>query len=474
MSDVEVLVVGAGVLGTSLACHLLGRGAGRVMVLDAATPAAATSGAGAGFVGLWAAGYADFLTAAELELERYSIGYYRGLPDADCLANGNLFLATTQDGWDRWVATVARHRFAPPDARQLTPAEVAAITGGVVAAGSVLGGVLHPGGIQVSAGRATRALAARVIDAGGQLAMRTRVTGLLSSGSRVTGARTDVGPIRARTVVLACGAWSNDLLGDAGWRLPVLRMVATRVISPPSGVPATMPTIMVPDRHGLWLRAHRSGLTWGNGDGYAPSFELDGPVFGSAGQPRPRHAVLVGRLLAGLGPDLRALIPGHDTSVGWWLQGVPVMTPDRTFLAGPVPGADGLYVIAGDNEMGITHGPGLGKLMAEVIHAGGSHWIDASRYRLDRFEPAAFPDEKAVAAAMSARRLADDHASSGQLITRCMIPATSRGGSAPSSSPMSGSAGQRAPRPAGDASPTDGTTACRPASTAWTQSTAWT
>jgi len=80
------------------------------------------------------------------------------------------------------------------------------------------------------------------------------------------------------------------------------------------------------------------------------------------------------------------------------------MTPDRTFLAGPVPGADGLYVIAGDNEMGVTHGPGLGRLMAEVIDAGGSDWVDASRYRLDRFEPGAFPDEKAVAAAMPARR----------------------------------------------------------------------
>ena len=64
--------------------------------------------------------------------------------------------------------------------------------------------MLHPGGIQVSAGRATRALAARVIDAGGQLAVRNRVTGLMSSDRRVTGVRTDAGPIRAQAVVLAC------------------------------------------------------------------------------------------------------------------------------------------------------------------------------------------------------------------------------------------------------------------------------
>lgn len=406
-TDADVLVVGAGVLGTSLAHHLLLRGAGRVTVLEARTPAAATSGAGAGFVGLWAAGYADFLTDTDLQLEQYGIDFYRRLaerhPDIECKANGNLYLATTEPGWSKWVGPVLEHPLAPTGTRELTPREVGTITGGVVSPGSVVGGALHPGGIQISAGRATRALAASVRQLGGEIRENTPVRGLILSDGAVIGVLTDDGPIRARRVVLACGAWTNKLLRPLGHSLPLLRVVATRVVSPPSGVPDTMPTVMVPDLYGLWLRAHRSGLTWGNGDGYSPAYELDDAV---GTESRPHYPELVDRLRDRLLPGLRELVPAHDLRIDWWLQGIPCMTPDRGFLAGAVPDVPGLYVLGGDNEAGVTHGPGLGRLMAELVDGEGEgpEWLDASPYRLDRFAPDHFPTERNVADAMPARR----------------------------------------------------------------------
>ncbi|MEY9863820.1 sarcosine oxidase subunit beta [Catenulispora sp. GAS73] len=401
----DVIVVGAGVLGTSVAHHLLTRGAGRVVVVEAGTSAAATSGAGAGFVGLWAAGYAHFLTETELALEQYGIDFYRSLAEADptveCKVNGNLYLATTEEGWKSWVEPVVGHRLAPAGTREVSPAQVAEVTGGVVPAEAVFGGALHPGGIQISAGRATRALAARVAELGGELRERTRVTELLVSDGAVAGVRTDAGDIRAPKVVLACGAWTNELLAAVGWRVPLLRMVATRVVSPPSGVPGTMPTLMVPDLYGLWVREHRGGLTWGNGDGYAPSYEMGSAVGVTS---RPGFPELVERLDEVLVPKLRALVPSHDISMSWWLQGIPCMTPDRKFLAGPVPGVEGLHVLTGDNEAGVTHGPGLGRLLADVVLDGGSDWVDPSSYRLDRFAREDFATEKAVLEAMPARR----------------------------------------------------------------------
>ncbi|PNG89929.1 MULTISPECIES: FAD-binding oxidoreductase [Streptomyces] len=403
--DADVVIVGAGVLGTSLAYHLLQRRAGSVVVLDEGAPASATSGAGAGFVGLWGAGYADFFTGDDLTLEQYGIDFYRRLSadgaDIDCKTNGNLFLGTNYTGWSKWVEPVLRHPLAPEGTRDLEPREVAALTGDVIPATSVCGGVLHPGGIQISAGRATRALAARVRDMGGEIRERTKATGLLTTDGAVTGVRTAGGPIRARSVVLACGAWSAELLRPFGYRPPLLRIVATRVISPPSGVPDTMPTVMVPDLFGLWLRSHRGGLTWGNGDGYSPSYDLDDTV-GATSQ--PRFPELVERLSTKFGPELRKLVPVHDTSIGWWIQGIPCMTPDRRFLAGPVPDVGGLYFLGGDNEAGVTHGPGLGAMMADIVHGGGSNWVDPSPYRLDRFESGAFTTEREVAAAMPERR----------------------------------------------------------------------
>lgn len=401
----DVVVVGAGILGVCTAHHLLARGAGRVVVLDASRPAGATSGAGAGFVGLWAAGYADFLGASELELQRYGVDFYRGLAadgaPIDCRTNGNLFLATTDEGWRKWVEPVAGHALAPEGTRALSPADVESITGGCVAGSAVVGGALHPGGIQISAGRATRAVAGLVEAAGGEIRYETPVTALIAGDGGVRGVRTAAGDVAADAVVLACGAWLNELLADVDATVPLLRMVATRVISPPSGVVETMPTVMVPDLYGLWLREHRGGLTWGNGDGYAPLYTLG---TGTALGGQPRRDELVERVVDTLGPKLRTLVPTADTSVGWWLQGMPVMTSDRKFLAGPVPGVPGLFAVGGDNEAGVTHGPGLGRVLAELVDAGGTDWIDVGGYRLDRFADGAFPDEEAVLAAMPARR----------------------------------------------------------------------
>ncbi|HTA01517.1 MAG TPA: FAD-binding oxidoreductase [Streptosporangiaceae bacterium] len=404
-TEADVVIAGGGILGICAAYHLLDSGARRVVVVEADTPGAATSGAGAGFVGLWAAGYADFFADAGLELEQYGIDFYRRLaaedPSIECRSNGNLFLGTTEEGCRLWIDTILQHPLAPAAVRALTAPEVTEITGGVIAADTVLRGALHPGGIQVSAGRATRALARRVAARGAEVRARTRLTGLITAGGRVEGVQTEGGDIYARTVVLACGAWCNEVLAETGYRAPLLRMIATRVISRPSGVSGSMPTVMVPDLFGLWLREHRGGLTWGNGDGYSPLFELGGSL-GADGQPRREE--LVERLDVALTPKLRKLVPAHDTSIGWWLQGVPCMTPDRRFLAGPVPGVNGLYLLAGDNEAGVTHGPGLGRLLAEVILTGGSQWLDPAPYRPDRFQPAQFPTDESVLAAMPSRR----------------------------------------------------------------------
>lgn len=404
--EADVVVVGAGVLGLSAAWHLLEEGVGRVVVIDAVGPADGTSGAGAGFVGAWAAGYADFFDEQCLALEEYSLGFYRRLaeldPSIDLRGNGNLFVAVSEEGWTRWVETVATHRLAPTGTRALSAKEVDSASGGLLSSEFVVGGVLHPDGIQLSAGRAVRALARLVVSAGGELRTGTPVHGLLVDSGEIRGVRTREGDVQAPRVVLACGAWSNELLGPLGWELPLLRIVATRVISPPSSVSPSCPTVMVPELFGLWLREHRGGLTWGNGAGYAPLVDLETEM-ADEGR-RPSAPQLVERLEAELVPTLRSLVPRHDTSIAHWVQGVPCMTPDRQFLVGPVPDVDGLFVLAGDNESGITHGPGLGRFAAELVAKGESGFVDGTKFRLERFASAHFADEHAVADAMPPRR----------------------------------------------------------------------
>ena len=64
---------------------------------------------------------------------------------------------------------------------------------------------------------------------------------------------------------------------------------------------------------------------------------------------------------------------------------------------------DRRIVFVGDNESGVTHGPGLGRLMADLVVDGDSAHGNTHRYRVERFATGAYPDEAAVRAGMPIR-----------------------------------------------------------------------
>ena len=84
--------------------------------------------------------------------------------------------------------------------------------------------------------------------------------------------------------------------------------------------------------------------------------------------------------------DVENIFPAlKNAEVGPTLGGVPCFTDDDLFIAGAVPGNQGLYIMAGCNEGGVTHGPGLGKMTADLIVDGRSPW-HRNEYRIDRFQ----------------------------------------------------------------------------------------
>src|SRR5699024_4755733 len=74
------------------------------------------------------------------------------------------------------------------------------------------------------------------------------------------------------------------------------------------------------------------------------------------------------------------------------IQGIPTYTADGNLYAGAIPAVPGLYVLAGDNESGVTHGPGMGRLVAELA-LGINPFVDPHSFRPDRTRPEDFPDE---------------------------------------------------------------------------------
>lgn len=378
----DAIVVGAGVMGSSLAWELSKRGSS-VLIVDAVTRGAGTSASGAGFVGTWAAGYMPNVGAPEVELARYGVGFYARLheqADIEYKPSGSMFVAVTDAGAER-VATIASHPLAPEGTRALTARESEDATGGLLDASVVINSVLHPSGIQISAGKATIAAASRAVDTGASILENTRVIGADHTSGDLYTLRTTRGEVSADKVVIAAGAWTNEVLAYFDAQVPLARHIASRVVSPPSGVASPIPTVMVPEWH-LWLREEQGGLTWANTSSYGPLTDY-APSIDTGGHPAIEQ--LIERMLTSLLPDLKRLIPRHDLSVQSWTQGLPCFTPDGRFIAGEISGSPGLYVLAGDNEAGVTHGPGLAHALAEHMLGCGTPLVDLARYSPSRF-----------------------------------------------------------------------------------------
>ena len=384
----EVVIIGGGILGCATALHLLERGFEDVLILERDGLAQATSHAGGGFVGRWGGGYVPAWGDQELALEAYGMEFYRRLAEDHGLEfgykrNGSLWAATTPASWDAHLEVIATHP-GVEHKQTLSAEQVEDVTGGVVRASGVVGGVLHPDGCQVQAPRATAAIAVLVERAGGRIRTRTPVTGIAVEGGRVQGVETREGALAAAHVVLAAGAWTNVLLRPLGAWMPMLPLIATRIITEPLGVPPTMPTLMLPEFSGLWVREEEGGLLWGAGYDVPPRrlfVEQDPPE-------RFDHLPLDGfieteRIGAGAADAIPLLTRYRSPRVA---QGAPTYTPDLRGIVCGVREAEGLWVVGGDNEAGITHGPGYARLLADLVcDDGRSAFVDPAEFSDERY-----------------------------------------------------------------------------------------
>lgn len=397
----EVVVVGGGITGAATAAHLAAAGVSSVTVLDAGPPGSGTTPAGNGTIGIWAAGFfADPRTGPGLsagrlqaEMQRYAIDYYARLAehqDIGYRANGTLWVSrfptSLQEQHDRMVD----HPLAP-EARQVTPAEVRQLWP-TVRPEAIAGGVYHPSGAQIDAGRATRALVDLGRRSGVEYRWAAQVGQILHDGARATGVLLTSGDvIRAGTVVVCVGAWTNALLEPLGRRLPLLPWLTSRVTVPYADAPAALPTLLVPDLGGLWLREDAGGYTYGNVWGSTRWDPRPAPA-------RPDLGELASDMHGRLATPLEGVVPGLAGRPWRWIQGIHCHTPDQRTFVGPLPGIDGVLVAAGCNERGATHAPGVARALTGYVTGAAD-----DRYaplRVDRFASDAFPTSDSIMNAM--------------------------------------------------------------------------
>ena len=387
----NVVVIGGGILGASAAYHLREVGEQDVLLLERDDLAVGTSHAGGGFVAAWAAGYVAAWGEEELEHEQYGIAFYRRLAarghDIRLRTNGNLWAATTTEHWDKHL-----EMFVQRDAvRQelLDGSQVEQLTR-LIPHDRVVGGIYQPDGIHVSAPLAARAIASEFAARGGRVQTRCPVEALIVRRGKIAGVRTQLDTIETDTVVLAAGAWSNALLRPIGHWLPMVPLTATRITTDPVGAPTEMPTVMLPEYSGIWIREQDGGLCWGCAYETAPRYAYLERDPGGRFDDLPLDGVFETQRVGSLAAQtLPALAQYRSIRIA---QGAPCYTSDLRAIIGALQGIEGLYVIGGCNEAGITHAPGMGKTLAGQI-SQGSAAVNDERWSVERLKHITSPTE---------------------------------------------------------------------------------
>ncbi|HEX4766187.1 MAG TPA: glycine oxidase ThiO [Lichenihabitans sp.] len=222
----DVAIVGAGVIGLSIAWRLAARGLD-VGLFEAGTTGGGTSAAATGMLAASAEHEpgGDSLLGLGLESQRLWPAFRDDLEagsaqSIDYRAEGTLVVAVGRDETERLRARHDLQRRAGLDTRWLSASQAREREPGLTPA--VTGGILCPEDHQVDPLGMTSALRAAFLAAGGQLFEATQIDGLERSGGRVTGVAADGRTIQAGTTLLATGAAA----GVAPWpssapRLPI-------------------------------------------------------------------------------------------------------------------------------------------------------------------------------------------------------------------------------------------------------------
>ena len=358
MSGPRVAVVGAGIVGASLAYHLAVRGAA-VTLVEAGEPAAGVTARAFSWINV-----AHTDPHSYQALRQAAIGDWRRLEE-------ELRGAITVDwtgalSWDADLGEterrVAHHAAAGYDVRLAPASEIAALEPGLIAPPLIA--AYAPGEGSVDPVMATRALCAAAREAGAELRMGRRVTGLVEAGGRVAGLTLQGGEVQADLVVLSAGLGSADLARSVGLTLPLRASPATLVRMRTAG-PLVRGIVCSPD---FEIRQAGDTLMLSAAD-YIDETPENGPM--AIGR-RVAEAVRAGVRRAG---DV-ALI---DAVAGW-----RPMPQDGAPIVGLAPGIGGLYLTV--MHAGIILAPVIGRLAAAEILDGRAEEA-LQPCRPDRFRP---------------------------------------------------------------------------------------
>ncbi len=375
----EAVIVGGGIVGTSIAYHLAKQGMTDIVVLERNFLASGATGrCGGGMRQQWS-------TKTNVLLAKHSVAEFANFKevmgqDIQYRQGGYLLPAFNDEMLTELKTNVALQNSLDVNTRMVTPEEMKDISP-ILNVTDVIGGSFGPTDGVANPFLVVKGYADRARDLGAEISIRTTVTGIEHDGSRVKKVHTDRGDIETEWVVNAAGAWASKLGTMIGADLPVEPYRHQILVTEP--VEIIHPCMVIDLLHNIYFsQAEEGAFIGGQTDKDEPSsFNI---------RNNSRFLVEFSRKLVYWAPVLRGI-----KVVRQW-AGLYAMTPDAQPILGLVEPFENFVCAVGFSGHGFMLAPAAARLICDFMVKGASDLADIKDMSIARFKDGEITKEKNV------------------------------------------------------------------------------
>jgi 4-methylaminobutanoate oxidase (formaldehyde-forming) len=381
-SHARVVVLGGGIIGTSVAYHLADMGWKDIVLLERDQLTSGTTWHAAGLMVTFGS-----TSETSTEMRKYTRDLYSRLEAETGQVTGFkdigfVQVATDADRLEEYRRVSAFNRLCGVNVHEISPSEVKKLFP-IAKVDDVLAGFyvkedgrVNPVDVTMAMGKGARLKGVRIIE-------NMPATALLQKKGRVTGVRTPAGDISAEFVVNCTGMWARQLGQEAGVNIPNQAAEHYYLITEEiPDLPKDMPVLEDPSSYG-YFREEVGGLMVGLFEPVCAPWKIEGiPSDFSFGEIPPDWDRMGPYLEKAMSRVPRSL----EVGIKKFFCGPESFTPDLRPVVGEAPELKNYFVAAGLNSVGILTGGGMGRIVAEWIMTGAPQ-ADVTGMNIDRLLP---------------------------------------------------------------------------------------
>ena len=364
-TSAQVVIIGGGIIGCSLAYHLTRRGITDVVLVERKQLTCGTTWHAAGLIGQLRASY-NMTRLAQYTAELYATLEQETGQATGFKQNGSLTVAADEERFEELQRGASMARCFGLEVEVISPSEAGARYP-LLNTRDLVGAVFLPKDGQTNPVDTAQALAKGARAGGAAIFEETKVTAVHHDGGRVTGVATERGDIAAEFVVNCGGMWARKLGRLCGVSVPLHAAEHFYVVTEPiDGLTPELPVLrdmgaccyFKEDAGKLLVGAfERTAKPWGM-DGIPDDFAFDQlPDDWDHFEPVMKNAM--------------ERLPILETAgIQTFFNGPESFTPDNRYYLGEAPELENFFVAAGFNSIGIQSAGGAGKALADWIADG--------------------------------------------------------------------------------------------------------